>query len=104
MKTAQPANSFSTAAKVTLAPNIRDSISQDGAVLLDIDRGLCLSLNVVGARIWQMLKVDQSDEQIVAALAQEFTEIPRAQLQEDYLNFLRQLETNNLAHLQTDSL
>jgi hypothetical protein len=102
MQTAQPAGSFSTAVKVTLVQNIRDSINQDGAVLLDIDRGLCLSLNIVGAKIWQMLKMDQSGEQIITALGREFTDVPRPQLQQDYLDFLRQLETNSLACLQME--
>jgi len=102
MQTADLAISLGTGAKVKLAEGIRDSFTQDGAVLLDIERGLCLSLNVVGAKVWQMLKQDWSGDQIIAALEREFAETPRAQLQQDYIDFLRQLEANNLACLENN--
>jgi hypothetical protein len=91
------------AAKVKLAASVREAMNQDGAVLLDIEQGLCLSLNVVGAKIWQMLKQDWTGEQIITALEREFAEIPRAQLQQDYIDFVRQLEANKLAHLENES-
>lgn len=91
------------AAKVKVAASVREAINQDGAVLLDIEQGLCLSLNVVGAKIWQMLKQDCTGEQIIAALEREFGEVPRAQLQQDYIDFIRQLEINKLAHLENES-
>jgi Coenzyme PQQ synthesis protein D (PqqD) len=93
----------STNATVKLAAGVREAFNQDGAVLLDVDQGLCLSLNVVGAKIWQMLKQDWTREQIIAALAREFGEVPRAQLQQDYIDFVRQLETNKLARFESES-
>jgi len=90
-------------ARVVLAESVRDSTNQDGAVLLDIEQGLCLSLNVVGAKIWQMLKQDWTGAQIITALEREFVEIPQAQLQQDYVDFVRQLEANKLAHLGNES-
>src|SRR2546423_7552409 len=41
---------------IKLSENVRETITQDGAVLLDIEQGLCFSMNPVGARIWEMLK------------------------------------------------
>jgi|SRR5579872_3537319 Coenzyme PQQ synthesis protein D (PqqD) len=87
-------------AKVTLADSIRDAANQDGAILLDIEQGLCLSLNVVGAKIWQMLKENYTGDQIIACLAQDFVEVPRMQLEQDYVDFIRQLESNKLARLE----
>lgn len=81
---------------VKLAPSVRDAINQDGAVLLDIEQGLCLSLNVVGATIWQMLKQGCAGRQVIAALAEEFKDIPREQLEQDYVDFVRQLQANKL--------
>src|ERR1700722_84240 len=37
-----------------ISPGVRATCNQDGAVLLDIDHGLCYSLNAVGGRIWQV--------------------------------------------------
>ena len=101
MQATDLATSLGASAKVKLAEGVRGSFTQDGAVLLDINRGLCLSLNVVGAKIWQMLKQDWTGDQIVASLEREFGEIPRAQLQKDYIDFLQQLEANKLACLQS---
>jgi hypothetical protein len=87
-------------ARVKLSAGIREAFNQDGAVLLDIEQGLCLSLNVVGAKIWQMLKDGCSGELIVAALETEFSAIPRDQLQQDFVEFVRQLEAKKLAYLE----
>jgi hypothetical protein len=86
-------------AKVTVVEGVRDAVNQDGAVLLDIERGVCLSLNVVGAKIWQMLKQHLTGDQIIACLAQDFVEVPPAQLELDYVDFIGQLETNKLARV-----
>src|SRR5208282_2346501 len=60
-----------------VSPGVRATCNEDGAVLLDIDHGLCYSLNAVGGRIWQVIEAGQgrsSFDDIVEALAQEFTE------------------------------
>ena len=41
-----------------VSPDVRSTYSEDGAVLLDIRKGLCYSLNVVGARM--LLTIDAS--------------------------------------------
>jgi hypothetical protein len=90
--------------KVSL--RVRATCNEDGAVLLDIDHGLCYSLNAVGGRIWQVIEAGQSRssfDDIVEALAQEFTKVPREQLMTDIDNCLRDLETKGLitAHGRT---
>ena len=52
--------------------SVREIENQDGAVLLDIQQGLCFSINTVGARIWRMMKQEQSFAQIVDTLVEEF--------------------------------
>ncbi len=37
-----------------ISPEVRTTYSEDGAVLLDINKGLCYSLNSVAARICQL--------------------------------------------------
>ena len=60
----------------TIAPGVRETASEDGAVLLDIEQGICFSLNPVGLRIWELLKKRCSLDQIADALGQEFS-VPR---------------------------
>jgi hypothetical protein len=93
-------NSTPTTYAVKLSPGVRDAASEDGAILLDIDNGSCLSLNAVGAKIWQMLKQEWQEDRIVMALQQEFTTIPISQLQQDYLDFVKELERNNLVQIE----
>ncbi len=38
--------------KWAISPNVRTTYSEDGAVLLDIKKGVCYSLNPVASRIW----------------------------------------------------
>jgi hypothetical protein len=82
-----------------VSPRVRASCNEDGAVLLDIDHGLCYSLNAVGGRIWQVIEAGQgrsSFGDIVEALAQEFTEVPREQLLTDIHHCLGDLESKAL--------
>jgi len=39
-------------ARWAIAPDVRATYSEDGAVLLDINKGVCYSLNPVASRIW----------------------------------------------------
>jgi hypothetical protein len=90
-----------------VSPGVRATCNQDGAVLLDIDRGLCYGLNAVGGRIWQVIEAGQgrsSSDDIVEALAQEFTEVPREQLMTDVDNCLRDLENKALVMAHDQAL
>ena len=40
---------------MVIPDGIRETVSEDGAVLLDIDQGICFSLNPVGLKIWELL-------------------------------------------------
>lgn len=82
-----------------IATHVRATCNVDGAVLLDIDKGLCYSLNAVGGRIWQVLEAGDgksSTEDIVDGFAKEFTEVPRQQLELDIESCLRDLESKAL--------
>lgn len=78
-----------------VARGVRETVNQDGAVLLDIEQGLCFSLNPIGSRIWGMLKEGRSLDEITDALEQEFR-VPRTQLLGDISDFLKQLEKMRL--------
>jgi hypothetical protein len=75
--------------------SVRNVTTQDGAVLLDIDQGLCFSMNPVGARIWELLKLNSSVDFIADTLAGECS-VPRELVLEDVKEFLLQLQKQNL--------
>jgi len=50
----------------------RASVSDDGLILLDVDGGLVLSSNAVGARIWQLLEQQRTTSEIAAQLVEDY--------------------------------
>ena len=85
---------------IKVAKGVRETVNQDGAVLLDIEQGLCFSLNPVGTRIWEMIKDGRSVDEIADALEEEFR-LPRTQLLMDVSDFLKQLENMRLVGNQS---
>jgi|SRR5579863_8730218 coenzyme PQQ synthesis protein D (PqqD) len=82
---------------ILIAPGVRETASEDGAALLDIEQGICFSLNPVGLKIWELLKKRYSIDQIADALADDFS-VPRSQLLSDAVEFLQALEAKRLIH------
>jgi hypothetical protein len=70
--------------------SVRDVETADGAVLLDIRQGLCLSMNAVGARIWSLLKLQRSWDEITACISEEFA-APLDEVQTDAHAFIEAL-------------
>jgi hypothetical protein len=62
---------------------VRQIETEDGAALLDIQQGLCLSLTSTAAEIWHLLKLKRSARQIVEILAAEFPDIPQDTIRRD---------------------
>ena len=84
--------------KWKVSAGVRKTSSADGAVLLDIDAGMCYSLNPVGTKVWEAVESGQGHatcEDVLNAIAQEFT-IPRDQLAADIDNYLRELHQKRL--------
>ena len=84
-----------TNTELAIAPGVREVASEDGAVLLDVEQGVCFSLNPVGLKIWELLKKGCSLEQIADALGQEFP-VSRPQLVSDASEFIAALEEKQL--------
>jgi len=73
--------------------SIRSTYTQDGAVLLDVKKGACYSMNVVAARVWTALERSREGitlEDIVNALEKRFP-VPRKQLESDTAECLENL-------------
>jgi hypothetical protein len=88
-------NQVTSTAELAIAPGVREVASEDGAVLLDVEQGICFSLNPVGLKIWELLKKGCSLEQIADALGQEFP-VSRPQLVLDAGEFIAALEAKQL--------
>jgi len=50
---------------------VRASASEDGLILLDVDGGLVLASNAVGARIWQLIEQRATPDHIARQIAAE---------------------------------
>jgi hypothetical protein len=81
--------------EILIPAGIRETKSPDGAVLLDIEQGICFSLNPVGLKIWELLKQGQPIDKVADTLAIEFP-ISRQQILADTQEFISALEAKQL--------
>lgn len=80
----------------TISDSVRAVETEDGAVLLDIRQGVCLSLTPVAVSIWRMLRREHTFNQIVDSLADQFPNVARAQIYDDTQKFVSELRSKNL--------
>lgn len=78
-----------------ISEHVRTTITQDGAVLMNIKGGSMLTLNPTASIIWQQLNDGHTPTQIAAQLASEFG-ISQEQASADVNEFLEQLEAQHL--------
>jgi hypothetical protein len=76
-------------------PNIQTVVDQDGAAILDIDRGLILTLNPTGAYVWGELERGHSVAAVIAKLVHE-TGQERFVVEADVHDFIQALKENHL--------
>lgn len=74
---------------------VRDIQSEDGTALLDIRNNTCFSVNLVGARIWSMVKLHWSIEQMADSVASAFG-ISKEKASGDVAGFIRALDVAGL--------
>jgi hypothetical protein len=75
--------------------HFRTLVNQDGAAVLDTERGTISTLNTTGAYIWQALERGQSGEEIVDGLARETSESPEV-IRQDMNDFIRALNQHKM--------
>jgi hypothetical protein len=68
---------------------------EDGAAILDIERGLLLELNVTGAYVWTHLQANIPVDAIITGLAAE-TEMPTSVVGPDVHRFLDLLKIEQM--------
>ena len=81
-----------------VSPDVRSTYSEDGAVLLDIRKGLCYSLNPVAARVWSTVEASPSgvDLRGVVEVMETHYTISHEQLERDIDECLTKLENMGL--------
>ena len=81
-----------------VSPDVRSTYSEDGAVLLDIRKGLCYSLNPVAARVWSTLEASPSgvDLRGLVVVMESHYKISHEQLVGDIDECLSKLENMGL--------
>jgi hypothetical protein len=88
----------------SVSQDVRATYSEDGAVLLDIRKGLCYSLNPVAARVWVTLETSADGitmNGIVSALDTE-CQVPLEELEGDTAELLDKLRHMGLVHCNGD--
>lgn len=75
--------------------HVRANVTDDGLVILDIDKGEIYSANVVAARIWNLLMEGKSEQEAVDAVATEFA-APRETVAKDAHAFIESLVSKSL--------
>jgi hypothetical protein len=69
--------------------------NQDGAAILDAERGSLSTLNPTGAYVWQRLQRGESLDNVVASLARETSE-DSSVVERDVREFVEDLKRNYL--------
>jgi len=78
----------------TISDSVRAVETEDGAVVLDIQQGLCLSLTSTAAEIWQLLQSKRSSVQIVEILAAKYPDVPQDTIRRDVAKCIHDFRRN----------
>ena len=78
-----------------LSGHIRSTHNQDGAVVLDVRHGQMFRLNLVGSRIFELLKLGYPESRIAEEISREFG-AARETVEADIREFLSHLEKHQL--------
>jgi len=77
------------------SPAVRASVSTDGLVLLDVQGGLVLASNPVGARIWQLIEQQHTRSEIARQLVEDY-DIPADRADRDVVASVAALAARGL--------
>ena len=80
---------------VRRSDHVRASACRDGVVLLDLEAGLVLTANGVGARIWELIEEHLDASAIAKRIADDYG-VPLDRAQRDVAAFLHDLESRGL--------
>ena|SRR5437879_5453763 len=78
-----------------LVEHVRAMINQDGGILMDIEHGTMISLNVSASRVWKKLQQNVPLAQIIEEISVEFKIAPDT-ARRDVQEFLNSLQKHAL--------
>jgi hypothetical protein len=78
-----------------VSQSVRASITQDGAVLIDVDQGKIFSLNVTGSVVWAQLAQGCDPDEIADAISKEYG-VDRERARADIEELIGTLEKKRL--------
>ena len=76
--------------------SLRSVVSEDGCVVLDIERDRILKLNSVGAEIWKLLSAGETESQIVRKIARKYA-VGEQRVSEDVRALIMKIEQFRLS-------
>jgi hypothetical protein len=82
-------------AMLSQAPNLKAIVSEDGAVILDIEHDLMSTLNPTGAYVWQGLQRGETIDTIIANLSRDTGE-ESLLVEPDVREFVAELQQKHL--------
>jgi hypothetical protein len=74
---------------------VRSTQGQDGAIVLDVQQGQMFNLNLVGSRIFELVKNGSTEAEIVDEIGREFC-VSRQLAENDVREFLQTLRECHL--------
>lgn len=83
------------AERLRVSPSVRASISVDGLVLLDVQGGMLLASNPIGARVWQLLEERRTRVEIAGHLAADYN-VSFERAERDVASFIAELAARGL--------
>src|ERR1044071_9349899 len=90
-RSAEPRNSSGETNYFTILPGGRASINPEGAVFLNVEKGVIFRSNRVGSRIWQGVQKQESPAYMAAQISREY-DVAEERAAQDTALFLAQLE------------
>lgn len=81
--------------RLRVSPAVRASISPDGLVLLDVQGGMLLASNPIGARVWELLEQQRTRAEIAGCLAADY-DISYERAERDVEAFIADLAARGL--------
>lgn len=86
---------MSDTARIQRADSVLSSQMEDGMVMMDIEKGAYYDLDPVGARIWALLEMPRTLDELCQVLTEEF-DVDLAACRADTAEFLETLNDKGL--------
>jgi Coenzyme PQQ synthesis protein D (PqqD) len=80
---------------IRIAPSVRSAFSSDGAVLMEIRKGMMFTSNPVGGRILELLTKGATTHEVAETISRECS-VPREIVLRDFESFADQLQAYGL--------